>query len=224
MQTSPTTNNNYAGNNHIDAKNCDGLPDPYGNTNIQHASLCFADGVRSIDFVLVWKPVEEKVQEDLNCTKREIFEDNLVNEGLELERETVEQIHFTKIHTPIEVLRRYCEILKLRMPMKEVRSIAIQFEIALGSKLFSYFSHCVQFMSKIDILKYQTPQFLSQIRSENTILSGVTLCFFDSLFACCFSRFIEVMNNFSIFLISLMLLFIYILRIGCDQLKLQHLE
>lgn len=29
-------------------------------------------------------------------------------------------LHFVKIHAPLEVLRRYSEILKLRMPMKEV--------------------------------------------------------------------------------------------------------
>lgn len=62
------------------------------------------------------------MQETLNCTKREIFEDNLINEELELERDCVENIHFTKIHTPVEVLRRYSEILKLRLPMKEVSS------------------------------------------------------------------------------------------------------
>lgn len=97
-------------------------PDPLANiTNTQYASLFFNDGDRSIDFVMVWKPHDDPVQEDLNCTKRAIYEDNLVNEGLELERESIERIHFTKIHTPIEVLRRYSEILKLRMPMKEVR-------------------------------------------------------------------------------------------------------
>lgn len=96
-------------------------PEPLTDTtNTQHASLFFTDGERSIDYVLVWKSVEDAVQEDINCTKRAIFEDNLVNEGLELERESIDQFHFTKIHTPIEVLRRYAEILKLRMPMKEV--------------------------------------------------------------------------------------------------------
>lgn len=86
----------------------------------QHSSLFFSDAQRSIDFILVWKSVDDRTEEDLNCTKRAIFEDNLVKEGLELERETVEELHFTKIHTPIEVLRRYSEILKLRLPMKEV--------------------------------------------------------------------------------------------------------
>lgn len=43
-------------------------------------------------------------------------------EGLELEYEQVETngLHFIKIHAPKTVLRRYAEILKLRLPMKEM--------------------------------------------------------------------------------------------------------
>lgn len=53
--------------------------------------------------------------------KREIFEENLLKEGLELETYVIdEEIHFIKVHAPLEVLRRYAEILKLRLPMKEV--------------------------------------------------------------------------------------------------------
>lgn len=96
-------------------------PDPFTNaTNEQSSSLYFTDGERTIDFVLAWKPHDDAVQEDLRCIKRAIFEENLINEGLELERETFDVLHFTKIHAPIEVLRRYAEILKLRLPMKEV--------------------------------------------------------------------------------------------------------
>lgn len=123
MGTSPISNN-ILKHHRADCESCySEPPDPITNiSNAQYASLFFSDGERSIDFVIVWQSVEDPIQEDLNCTKRAIYEDNLVNEGLELERETVEQIHFTKIHTPIEVLRRYSEILKLRMPMKEVIS------------------------------------------------------------------------------------------------------
>lgn len=115
-------NNHTEKHHHADCESCySEPPDPTTRIpNNEYTSLFFADGERSIDFVIVWQKVDDAVQEDLNCTKRAIFEDNLVNEGLELERESVEQLHFTKIHTPIEVLRRYAEILKLRMPMKEV--------------------------------------------------------------------------------------------------------
>lgn len=114
--------NNVDKHHHVDCESCySEKPEPLTDvTNAQYASLFFADGERSIDFVIVWRTVEDPVEENLNQVKRAIFEDNLINEGLELERESIEQIHFTKIHTPLEVLRRYSEILKLRMPMKEV--------------------------------------------------------------------------------------------------------
>lgn len=96
-------------------------PDPFsGASNTLTTSLFFNDGERSIDFVLVWQPGDDEQEEELRTIKRSIFEENLQNEGLELEYESVECLHFVKIHTPIEVLRRYAEILKLRMPMKEV--------------------------------------------------------------------------------------------------------
>lgn len=121
---SPAAENNHNVEKHhpADCESCYAEPpEPSTNTtNAQHASLFFNDGERSIDYVLVWKKVDDAIQEDLNCTKRGIFEDNLENEGLELERDSIDQFHFTKVHTPIEVLRRYAEILKLRMPMKEV--------------------------------------------------------------------------------------------------------
>lgn len=101
-------------------------PDPFTNvTNLEAASLYFSDGERLIDFVLVWKEDEDEdpKQIDSKREKRAIFEDNLFIEGLELERESFEVLHFTKIHVTIEVLRRYSEILKLRMPMKDVSSI-----------------------------------------------------------------------------------------------------
>lgn len=96
-------------------------PEPFtGATNVQATSLYFRDGERSIDFVLAWKKSDDLIEEDLRQTKRTIYEQNLMNEGLELEHDTFETVHFTKIHATIEVLRRYSEILKLRMPMREV--------------------------------------------------------------------------------------------------------
>lgn len=64
-----------------------------------------------------------KIKEIEKCRaeRREVFEENLLQEGLELESYVIdEEINFIKMHAPLEVLRRYAEILKLRMPMKEV--------------------------------------------------------------------------------------------------------
>ncbi|XP_071441866.1 anoctamin-1-like [Hetaerina americana] len=93
-------------------------------------SLYFSDGIRSVDFVLVWSihGYESEnttlAQLTANADKRAIFENNLILEGLELEPAFEESstfgLCFMKIHAPKNVLRRYSEILKLRMPMKEV--------------------------------------------------------------------------------------------------------
>ena len=48
-------------------------------------------------------------------------------EGLHLEEEKIDEnspLTFVKIHTPWEVLQRYAEILKVRMPMKEVGNLS----------------------------------------------------------------------------------------------------
>jgi anoctamin-1 len=115
---------------------------PYGQHETKNHSLFFEDETRSIDFVLVWKKLvphdddersdalksreieEIDKKESDRAARREVFEENLINEGLNIERTVVdEEITFIKIHAPLEVLRRYAEILKLRLPMKEVSQI-----------------------------------------------------------------------------------------------------
>ena len=104
----------------------DGVDAPrniFDNKKSENESLYFNDGKRSIDFVLAWKrPEVRNTEEKINEIKRAIFEENLRNEGLEVETEEEGDLYFVKLHAPLEVLRRYAEILKLRMPMKEVRS------------------------------------------------------------------------------------------------------
>lgn len=120
-------NNNIkenSGHHRADCESCySEPPDPTTNvTNTEAASLYFSDGERLIDFVLVWREDDDDDPKQIESKreKRAIFEENLFIEGLELETESFELLHFTKIHVTIEVLRRYSEILKLRMPMKDV--------------------------------------------------------------------------------------------------------
>ncbi|GLV37940.1 subdued [Carabus blaptoides fortunei] len=86
------------------------------------SAIYFRDGLRSVDFVLVWDTLTKESLADEAYERRKIFERKLVEEGLDLEYEPVEDngLNFIKIHAPKEVLRCYSEILKLRMPMKEV--------------------------------------------------------------------------------------------------------
>lgn len=44
-----------------------------------------------------------------------------MKEGLELEREETQKVCFIKIHAPIEVLSRFSEFLKLKLPLKTVK-------------------------------------------------------------------------------------------------------
>ncbi|XP_044743761.1 anoctamin-4 isoform X2 [Chrysoperla carnea] len=85
-------------------------------------SLYFEDGKRSVDFILVWDSFIDVAITEIATERRAVFEKNLMAEGLELEYEPVNEtgLNFIKIHVPHEVLRRYSEILKLRMPMKEI--------------------------------------------------------------------------------------------------------
>lgn len=46
-----------------------------------------------------------------------------------MEREETQKIHFVKIHAPKKVLCRYCEILKIKLPMKKVRELNVKYEI-----------------------------------------------------------------------------------------------
>uniref|UniRef100_A0A1A9X1M3 Anoctamin n=1 Tax=Glossina brevipalpis TaxID=37001 RepID=A0A1A9X1M3_9MUSC len=93
----------------------------------KNPSLFFEDSLRSIDFVLVFRLNNQSHIEAENAEKRRVYEGNLEMEGLEIERtfKEKEQIYFVKIHAPLEVLRRYAEILKLRMPMKEIPGMSV---------------------------------------------------------------------------------------------------
>ncbi|XP_058804828.1 anoctamin-4-like isoform X2 [Phymastichus coffea] len=67
-----------------------------------------------VDFVLAY--VENG--NATNAQKRELFERSLLEQGLQLEYEENRHLCFVKIYASKEVLCRYCEIMKLRMPIK----------------------------------------------------------------------------------------------------------
>lgn len=69
-----------------------------------------------MDFVLAYDETSKRT----NITKRDYFERQLVTAGLILEKEENQRIHFVKIHAPKPILYQYAEILKIRLPIKEV--------------------------------------------------------------------------------------------------------
>lgn len=62
-------------------------------------AIYFRDGVRSVDFVLVWDTLTKESTADEAYERRKIFERNLVEEGLDLEYEPVEEngLNFIKV-------------------------------------------------------------------------------------------------------------------------------
>ncbi|XP_055379077.1 anoctamin-1 isoform X3 [Condylostylus longicornis] len=103
----------------------DPSPNPFEGFTTLNSSLYMSDGIRSVDFVLAWECNVNNDIEKINFDKRLVFEQNLVGIGLEIEREIVgEDLNFVKIHAPLDVLRQYAEILKLRLPMKEIPGLS----------------------------------------------------------------------------------------------------
>ena len=101
--------------------------------------------------MLVWDESSPAQASQASVEKRRIFEKNLAKEGLELERADTPggpPLHFIKIHAPDEVLRRYAEILKLRMPMKLVEQDVI--DCVVGSPSLEFF---LKVASKLNFIK-----------------------------------------------------------------------
>lgn len=62
-----------------------------------NTSLFFAGCARSIDFVLAYKINAHEPIETENEEKRRVFQENLIQQGLELELSQKEQIFFVKV-------------------------------------------------------------------------------------------------------------------------------
>ncbi|XP_037370005.1 anoctamin-6 isoform X2 [Talpa occidentalis] len=89
-------------------------------------SLFFNDGQRRIDFVLVYedenkKETNKKGSNEKQQRKRQAYESNLINDGLQLEATRSvadDKLVFVKVHAPWEVLCTYAEIMHIKLPLK----------------------------------------------------------------------------------------------------------
>ncbi|XP_060605683.1 anoctamin-4-like isoform X3 [Ruditapes philippinarum] len=100
--------------------------DPMGDPSVPRVkkkgrNLFFTDKESRIDYVLAWEvPTKETEQSQKAMKAREMFEANLIEEGLKLEYDNSDdEVHFVKVHAPWEVLTRYGEILKMKLKMKK---------------------------------------------------------------------------------------------------------
>ncbi|KAK2883096.1 anoctamin-6 [Channa argus] len=89
-------------------------------------SLFFNDGVRRIDFILVYEDEDKKEFDKKNTPqrhkkRRQFFEASLMNMGLELEgTKSVldDKLMFVKVHMPWDVLCTYAEVLHIKLPIQ----------------------------------------------------------------------------------------------------------
>ncbi|XP_043917931.1 anoctamin-6 [Protopterus annectens] len=89
-------------------------------------SLYFVDGVRRIDYVMVYEDEDKKIPDKKNLPekkkrRREAYESNLIKCGLQLEatRSVLDdKIIFVKVHAPWEVLCTYAEAMHIKMPLQ----------------------------------------------------------------------------------------------------------
>ncbi|XP_056878530.1 anoctamin-6 [Takifugu flavidus] len=89
-------------------------------------SLFFNDGVRKIDFILVYEDEDKKEFEKRHAyqrrkRRREYFEASLMKMGLELEAtQSVidDKLMFVKVHMPWDMLCTYAEVLHIKLPIQ----------------------------------------------------------------------------------------------------------
>lgn len=89
-------------------------------------SLFFNDGVRRIDFILVYEDEDKKDFEKRHTyqrrkRRREFFEASLMKMGMELEATPSvldDKLLFVKVHMPWEVLCTYAEVLHIKLPIQ----------------------------------------------------------------------------------------------------------
>ncbi|KAK3782661.1 hypothetical protein RRG08_037665 [Elysia crispata] len=118
----PANGKDIGSDEDADDGDADGQAADKTNDKPKKRNLQFKDGRRRIDFVLAWSVKSDKSEKGKEHAReaRRIFEENLVKEGLQIEKdERGAETHFAKIHAPIAVLKRYADILKIRMPMRE---------------------------------------------------------------------------------------------------------
>ncbi|XP_050091093.1 anoctamin-4-like [Anopheles aquasalis] len=80
----------------------------------------FQDQKRVVDYVLAFNSPTTTDTDQIAHSTRTLFQQNLQQEGLQIETEDCQEIHFVKIHVPEPVLSQYCEFMKIKMPMRKL--------------------------------------------------------------------------------------------------------
>ena len=111
-------------------------------THMEEDSLYFNDissnGCKKlIDFVLVWEEKPNSMSFEGRAAKRQTYLAELRKAGLEMEEgENIEanSIYFLKLHVPQDILKKFAEILKMRMALKKSIHTNLKNSRKVGSK------------------------------------------------------------------------------------------
>ncbi|KAL7288575.1 hypothetical protein TKK_0017314 [Trichogramma kaykai] len=112
------------------------------------------DEENPVDFVLAFMDNGNANQ----AHRRAQFESSLLEQGLQLEYEQTGSLGFVKIYAPEEVLCRYCEIMKLRMPIKPLPNETIIEETDLIDDAKSWFIKLFNF-AQLDKSKFAPKEY-----------------------------------------------------------------
>ncbi|NWV11140.1 ANO6 protein, partial [Ptilonorhynchus violaceus] len=129
-------------------------------------SLFFKDGQRRIDFVLVYEDESKKMTHKRSDRKkqkrkRQVYESNLINNGLQLEatRSVLdEKLIFVKVHAPWEVLCTYAEVMHIKLPLQHN-------DLKTRASAFSWFSRL--FRVDENIIKPEQEFFTAPFQKEH---------------------------------------------------------
>lgn len=114
-------------------------------------------------------PCEDKNVD--NEPKRAEFCKNLDAEGLEIEFDRTQRVHFVKIHAPREILRKYAELLRWEMPISAKHYTAedvIDSKNVILEKAKHYFSELLKLDSQN--LKVREPQIYHEYSRDKEYL------------------------------------------------------
>lgn len=133
----------------------------------------FHDGERTVDFVLAYSAEDKNAERQAeNQQKRIEFCNNLEKiEGLELEYDRTQRIHFVKIHAPREVLRYNAELLRWEMPISMKHYTAddiIKSENIVLEKVKEFFSQLLKLDS--EAIKARKPQIYHEYSKDKEYL------------------------------------------------------
>ncbi|XP_046878578.1 anoctamin-6 isoform X2 [Hypomesus transpacificus] len=136
--------------------------------NDQPDSLFFNDGVRRVDFVLVYEDEDKKDIDKSHIfhqrkRRREYFEASLMKMKMELEatRSVVdEKLIFVKVHMPWDLLCTYAEVLHIKMPIQPN-------DLSSQSSPFSFLSCLTKFFyPSEEVLSKETEYFTAPFEKD----------------------------------------------------------